>query len=158
MKIIEMPEFFVVGIADRTTNSREASGNGIIGKQWNRLFADRVLDQIPNREDFGIVAVYTDYAGDHTGEYTFLLGSRVRDLSRIPEGMMAKRVPSGKYAVVTTDRGPVAPVVISAWQKIWSLTPEQLGGRRAFRTDYELYDERATDPQNSQVDIYIGLK
>jgi predicted transcriptional regulator YdeE len=154
----EIDEFLVVGLAGRTNNKREATGVGIIGAQWNQLFADHVLDRIPNRADFGIVAVYTDYAGDHTGEYTFLLGTRVRDLSQVPDGLMAKRIPAGRYAALTTDKGPVAQVVIAAWQKIWSLPPDELGGERAYQADFEIYDERATDPQNSQVDIYIGLK
>jgi predicted transcriptional regulator YdeE len=33
-----------------------------------------------------------------------------------------------------------------------------LGGTRAFLTDYEVYDQRAADPQNSQIDVYIGLR
>jgi predicted transcriptional regulator YdeE len=151
-------EFLVIGIAARTTNEQEISGKGVIGNYWGKLFSEQLLDRIPNRVDQGIVAAYADYAGDHTGEYTYLLGARVRDISTIPEGMIAKRIPAGRYAVVTTDRGHVAQVVMAAWQKVWSLTSEQLGGHRAFLTDFEIYDERASNPEDSQVDIYIGLK
>ena len=34
----------------------------------------------------------------------------------------------------------------------------QLGGKRAYNTDFEVYDQRARDPQDSQIDIYVGVK
>ena len=45
----------------------------------------------------------------------------------------------------------------AAWQQIWKL--EDLGKlKRTYQADFELYDQRAQDPQNAQVDIYIGVK
>jgi hypothetical protein len=38
------------------------------------------------------------------------------------------------------------------------ITPRQMGRRRAFKTDYEVYGKRATDPRDSQVEIHIGLR
>jgi predicted transcriptional regulator YdeE len=48
-------------------------------------------------------------------------------------------------------------VCISLWQKIWQMSPDELGGTRGYRTDFELYDERARDQNNTALDIYIGL-
>jgi predicted transcriptional regulator YdeE len=157
-KNAEVAEFYVVGIAERTSNEREMSGQGVIGRQWERLFADRVLEQIPNRADSNIYAVYTDYRVDAGIEYTYLLGAKVRDGSQVPGGMIAKRIPAGMYAVVTSDRAPVMEAVVGAWKKVWTSAPADLGGERAFLADFELYDERAREPQNSQVDLYVGLK
>ncbi len=156
IKVLE--EFFVVGIAERTSNEREMAGTGVIGKQWGRLFSEQVLDRIPERADGNIYAVYTDYAGDHTMEYTFLLGAKVKDVGMVPEGLVAKRIPAGRYAVITSERAPIVEAVVGAWQRVWAASPADLGGERAFQTDFELHDERATDPQNSQVDVYVGLK
>ena len=50
------------------------------------------------------------------------------------------------------------PWLQAAWARIWKMPPAELGGRRAFVTDYEIYDERAADPANSQVDVYVGIK
>jgi predicted transcriptional regulator YdeE len=155
---VELAEFYVIGIAERTSNRREITGEGIIGRQWARLFAEGLLRQIPNREDSDIVAVYADYAGDHTSEYTFLLGARVSSIVPVPEGMVAKRIPAAKYSVVTSERGPVQQVVVAAWQKIWSMSAEELGGERAFLADFEVYGAEASDPQNAQVRIFVGLK
>jgi predicted transcriptional regulator YdeE len=49
-------------------------------------------------------------------------------------------------------------VLINAWQGIWRMPPESLGGERRYHTDFEVYDERASDPQNTILDIYVGIK
>jgi predicted transcriptional regulator YdeE len=72
--------------------------------------------------------------------------------------MIARRIPAAKYVMVETERGPVQQVVVAAWQKIWSTSPEELGGERAYRADFEVYGAEASDPQNSQVRIFVGLK
>jgi predicted transcriptional regulator YdeE len=38
------------------------------------------------------------------------------------------------------------------------MSPEELGGTIAFKTDYEIYDQRAPDPENAQIDVYVGLR
>lgn len=30
--------------------------------------------------------------------------------------------------------------------------------RRKYKTDFELYDQRAVDPENSKVEIHVGIK
>lgn len=149
--------FTIIGIEARTTNAKEATGEGIIGKQWQKFFSEGYVQRIPNRADGNIYALYSDYASDHNGEYSFLIGAKVKDGTTPPSGMVAKEVRAGKYAVIASDRGPFPKVVPAAWVKIFDL--EGAGAlKRAYHTDFELYDERAKDPQNGQIDIYIGLK
>lgn len=157
-KVIDRGEFNVIGIAARTSNAKEMTPDGVIGKQWGRIFQEGLLEKIPNKADQNIVAVYTDYASDHDGEYTFLLGARVTSDANVPAGMVAKKIPAGKFAVFTTEKGPAPQVVPAAWMKINFLPSSVTGGDRIYAADYEIYDERATDPQNLQVDIYIGIK
>jgi predicted transcriptional regulator YdeE len=72
--------------------------------------------------------------------------------------MVAKKVPGGKFAVFTSDKGPAPQVVPAIWMKINSLPSTAVGGDRTYRADHEIYDERARDPNNLQVDVYIGIK
>jgi predicted transcriptional regulator YdeE len=123
-----------------------------------RFFQESVFGKIPNKADTRIVAVYTDYASDHNGEYTYLLGARVTSDAKVPDGMVAKKIPGGKFAVFTSDKGPAPQVVPATWMKINFLPQNGVGGDRLYRADYEIYDERARDPQNLQVDIYIGIR
>src|SRR5262249_28481209 len=151
--------FAVVGIEVRTTNAKEISGAGDIPKQWQKFFQDRIQQKISAAVDRTIYAVYSDYASDRNGEYSFVIGARVSPNTKPPEGMVLKQIPAGDYAVVTSDKGPVSKVVPAVWQKIYSLEDQhRLGGPRAYRTDFEVYDQRAADPQNSRVDVYVGVK
>jgi predicted transcriptional regulator YdeE/peroxiredoxin len=156
-KIVEQPEFMVAGIAARTSNAKEMTADGI-GKQWARLMQEEVLAKIPNKADASIVAVYTDYASDKDGEYTYLLGARVTSQAGLPAGVIARKIPSGKFAVFTTEKGPASKVVPETWVRINSLPKSAMGGDRVYRADYEVYDERARDPQNLQADIYVGIR
>ncbi len=157
-KVIQQAEFTVVGIAARTSNAKETAGDGIIGNLWGRLMQEGWIDRIPHKADSSIVAVYTEYASDHNGEYTCLLGSRVTSDANVPSGMVAKRVSGGKFAVFTTDKGPAQQVVPDTWMKINSMPIAAVGGNRVYQADYEIYDERARDPQNMQADVYVGIR
>lgn len=158
-KIVEQPEFSVVGIQARTSNAKEMAGGGVIPKQWDRFFKEGIADKIPNKVDSTIYAIYTNYASDYNGEYDFIIGMKVGSVSNVPPGMVAQRVPGGRFAVITSAKGPVGQVVPQAWQQVWGLDDKkQLGGPRAYRADFELYDQRSQNPQDSQVDLYIGLK
>jgi predicted transcriptional regulator YdeE len=158
-RIVELQEFSVIGIQVRTNNAKEMTGGGAIPKQWASFFKGAIADKIPNKVDSTICAVYTNYASDHNGDYDFIIGMKVSKVSDVPPGMVVKTVRKGKYAVVTTARGPVSQVVPKAWQRVYSLDDsEQLGGARAYKADFELYDQRSQNPQDSQVDLYVGLK
>jgi predicted transcriptional regulator YdeE len=158
-RVVEQQEFSVVGIQVRTSNAKEITGSGAIPKQWEKFFKEGIADKIPNKVDSTVYAVYTGYASDYNGEYDFIIGMKVSRLSDVPPGMVAKKIPGGKYAVVTSAKGPVAKVVPQAWQRVYSLDDNnQLGGARAYKADFELYDQRSQNPQDSQVDLYVGLK
>src|SRR5713226_8240573 len=104
-RIVEGKEFSVIGIEARTNNAKEMTNAGVIPKQWGKFLAEGILDKIPNKIDPTIYAVYTDYASDRNGDYTFFIGARVSKTSSIPAGMVARRIPAGKYTVVTSARG-----------------------------------------------------
>jgi predicted transcriptional regulator YdeE len=144
MKFEEIEEFQVVGVAARTSNAREMTADGVIPKLWANP---------PQPADSGIIALYTHYESDEHGEYTFLLGVKGGQESAVPGGMVLKTVPAGRYAVFTSERGPVQKVVFETWKRIWSELPS-----RSFVADFEVYDQRAADPANSVVDIYVGVK
>ena len=157
-KIVEQAGFTVIGISARTTNANEMSGKGVIGQMWGRFMNEGLLSKIPNKFDSNVLAVYTDYESDANGAYTFLLGAKVSSAENTPSGMVAKKIPAARYAVFTSEKGPVAKVVPETWSHIWALPKSAPGGSRAYQADFELYGQRAADPQNSEVDVYVGIK
>jgi predicted transcriptional regulator YdeE len=153
----DLPAFTVIGIEARTTNAKEATGDGIIPKQWQKFFQEGVLGKIPNKASQNIYALYTKYASDRNGEYNFVIGAMVKDGTVAPVGMVTRHVPAAHYLVLTSEKGVLRKVVPDAWLALWKLEDEGKL-KRAYQTDFEIYDQRSEDPQSAQVDIYIGLK
>lgn len=159
-RLVQQDGFEVVGIMASTNNAKEAGQDAIIGKQWQAFIRGNLLERIPDRLDQEVLAVYTDYTSDANGQYSFILGARVRPVINpsVPEGMVVKTIPAGRYAVFTSERGPVAKVTVDTWKQIWSYYQTLSNGTRVYLADFEVYDQRAADPNNAQVDIYIGVK
>jgi predicted transcriptional regulator YdeE len=157
MNIQHHSGFNVVGVAARTQNADENSGNGKIGKIWQTFLGQNLAAKIPNKVGVDLIAVYSDYETDHTGHYSYLLGLPVSSVVHLSAKLAVKHIAAGRYAVITSKRGPVSEVVPEVWRRIWSMSPRELGGTRAFLADYEIYDQRAADPANTQIDVYVGL-
>jgi predicted transcriptional regulator YdeE len=149
--------FDVIGISARTSNEAVRNGAQIIGSLWNRLFAENILAQIPNKTDNNLLALYYDYATNKDGEYTVLLGARVSRINEVPGGMTLCHVPAQKCIVITSERGPVSEVVMQAWQNIWDLE-DQKQLHRSYIVDYQLHDARSANPADAQVEIHVGIK
>ena len=149
--------FDVVGISVRTNNAAEATADGAIPKLWQRLFMEGILSAIPDRADEGIVAIYTDYANDANGEYTYVLGSKVKPGTKAPNGMVAISVAAGKYLEFVTDSGPGQEVIPAAWKQIYAFFQAPDNPHRAFKADYEVYGEMI-NPNAMQGHIFIGVK
>jgi predicted transcriptional regulator YdeE len=157
-RAVQQEGFTVVGISVRTSNAKEMTPEGAIGKQWARLMKDGLLETIPNKADSNIVALYTDYASDKDGEYTYVLGARVLKAENVPAGMTAKHVSAGRYAVFTSEKGPAQKVVVEMWQRVWATPKNELGGDRSYKADFEVYDQRVQNPADAVVDLYIGIR
>jgi predicted transcriptional regulator YdeE len=157
-RAVQQEGFTVVGIAVRTSNAEQMTEARPIGKQWERLLKEGVLAAIPNKADGNILAVYSEYASDKDGEYTYLLGARVTKVEKLPDGMTVKNVPAGRYAVFTSERGPVQKVVVEMWRRVWETPKSALGGDRTYRADFELYDQRAQNPADAVVDLYVAVR
>ena len=147
---IQSSAFDVIGIDLRADNTDPSVGEKI-GAHWQRFFADGIPGKIADRIDDAFVAVYTDYAGDHTQPYSLVLGCRVTKEAVAPEGLVKVHVPAQTYAVMTA-KGSMPGAVVNAWQAIWSSDLE-----RSYTSDFEVYDHRAADPEDAEVDIYTAI-
>ena len=157
MDIQQHDGFFVAGLAARTNNAQEMSGRGKIGGVWQEFLQSNLAGKIPDKIGVDLIAVYSDYETDHTGHYTYLLGLPISSAEALPANLMVKHIPPGRYAVISSEKGPLKEIVPAVWQRVWLMPAEELGGLRAFRSDFEIYDQRAADPENAQIDVYVGL-
>jgi predicted transcriptional regulator YdeE len=155
---VRMESFLVVGTEARTTNNREMSGQGAIGALWGRLAKEALLERIPSRVDDRIIALYSDYQNGKDGEYSYLLGAKVRPGTHVPDGMASRQVGAGEYALFTGKGRPAAEMVIGIWKEIWLLEAAKKI-ERAYKTDFEVYyDGLGAKPPNTRVDVYVGLR
>lgn len=155
-QVIARTGFKFAGTSARTTNAAEMTGQGVIGAQWERFYKNQLLHKIANRKNDTILAVYSDYESDETGSYTYALGAEItEDRQHESDQLRSFAIPDQQYVVFTSRRGPIPDVVVETWQEIWGWSKHH---ERAFVADFEVYDERAQDPANSQVDIYISVK
>jgi predicted transcriptional regulator YdeE len=154
-KVEKQESFFVIGMTVHTTGDAEAKGDGQIPALWQRFLGEGT-NAIPGKVDDDFYAIYSDYGADQSFSYT--LGAKVTSIDHVPAGMVAITVPAGRYAVVTSSTGPLQEVVPALWQKIWTMTPAELGGKRSLKFDYDIFNMQGIDPQNAQVDAYVGLQ
>ena len=155
---VEIEEMKWIGMATRTNTVNEMDPQkGKILATVHHFIARQ--DEIPNRLTPSVVyGVYTDYASDLHGDYTYFIGQAVSSFDDIPDGFTPLTRQSGAYAKLSNGPGEMPAVCIDLWQRIWQMTPEDLGGSRCYRTDFERDDERALDPSNTTLDIYVGLE
>lgn len=148
----------MAGVSARTTNAREAGPDGLLANLWDSYFKDGIADRIQASGDHHLYAVYTDYESDASGAYTVLIGHEVNGgESKDLNGLEQTVVPAAKYKVFTTNKGPVHEVVVQAWEEIWTHFA-QSEEKRAYTGDYELYDTRDFNPEETVVHIYIAVK
>ncbi len=149
IRIIKVEPFYVVGLSARTDNASERTDQGRIGPLWRLLMQEKIG---AGKE---IYAVYSEYDSDQNGAYNYLLGYKVQSIEKIPEGLTAVKVLGGKYAIVTSERGPAMKVVPEVWKRIWALTPAELTRPRAFKTDFEVYGPANGD---GRINVFVGLR
>lgn len=145
--IVEKPSIMIIGIACKTSNAPDA-GPQDIPKLWGQFYGEGVSDQIPNKISSEVIALYCDYEGDHTQPYSLVIGCPVSSLGTVPEGMVAKIIPAGRYALFHAV-GEFPANVIDTWGTIW-----QTELKRTYTGDYEFYGEKSP----KEVDVLIAIE
>jgi|HubBroStandDraft_4_1064222.scaffolds.fasta_scaffold350704_2 predicted transcriptional regulator YdeE len=137
-----------IGLELRTNNEECSSA---MPAHKERFFKENIPSKIPNKVNGNILALYTDYEGDDTKPYSWVLGCEVSSLDNIPEGLVGQVIPEATYAVFTTQ-GEFPQGLISAWQAIWKSNLH-----RSYTSDFEVYRSDFDPQKNPQVKVYIAI-
>ncbi len=150
----------LVGLKIRTNNKNEMNPQTAkIGELFGRFQGQNIANQISHRKNPHVtLAVYTEYESDENGDYTYFIGEEESSFENVGSDLQTLIIPASNYQKFTTDSGKCPDVVINAWQQIWKMSSSDFGGERAYIADFEVYDQRAIDPANMSLDIYIGIK
>ncbi|HLB42321.1 MAG TPA: GyrI-like domain-containing protein [Gammaproteobacteria bacterium] len=157
----KLGELTLVGLTTRTNNKNEMNPEtSKIGALAGYYWGNQIAKNIKHRINPGVTySVYTEFESDENSEYTYFIGEVVdstedQDLSQFK----LLSIPESNYQKFTTEPGKMPGVVISAWQKIWTMKENDFGGRRKYIADFEIHDQRASNPDNTVIDIYIGIE
>ena len=152
MQMQKIESFKVIGIAIRTTNQNGQAAQDI-PKLWSQFMSNHVLEQIPNKISNDIYCLYTKYESDFMAPYTTVLGCKVSSLETVPDHMEGIEINGGNYAKFEAQGDLNQGIVINKWKEIWATELD-----RVYTTDFEIYGERAKNPNDAHVDIYIAIK
>lgn len=149
--VIQKPSINVIGIECRTSNAPE-DGPQDIPRLWGQFYSEDIINKIPNKASNEVIALYCDYEGDYTQPYSLVIGCSVTSLDSIPEGMVAKIIPAGSYAVFRAI-GEYPASLIETWGNIW-----QTKLNRTYTGDYEFYGVKFNSGSPQEVDVYIAIE
>jgi predicted transcriptional regulator YdeE len=88
---------------------------------------------------------------DHTQPYSYFIGCEVQDGIEVPSDLDSLTIPAGAYQQIKR-KGQMPCMIAEAWQEIWKSDI-----KRAYRPDFEVYDERNRDWQNAEAEIFISV-
>jgi predicted transcriptional regulator YdeE len=142
-------EKFFIGLALRTNNEECSSA---MPAHKDKFFKENIPSKIPNKINGNILALYTDYEGDYTKPYSWILGCEVSSLDQVPTGLVGKVIPASNYAVYTTQ-GEFPQGLIAVWQDIW-----KSGLPRSYTSDFEVYRSDFDPKRNPEVKVYIAIE
>lgn len=151
MNIKKIEAFTVVGITVRTTNENWQSAQDIPAL-WHKFLTENITDRIPGKIDDTVYCIYTDYEKDYTRPYTTLLGCRVQNMDTIPEGLTGMSFAGGQYQQFTAKGKMMEGIVFEEWKKIWNSAIS-----RIYTADFEIYGDKAKDPDNAEIDIFVAV-
>jgi predicted transcriptional regulator YdeE len=158
----KLGEIKLIGICVRTSYLQEVEEEEqLILNCTRRYFFEGLQNLIPNRKKPGVtICAYTAYEPDHTGAYNFFIGEEVTELptTSLPNRMIPLVIPPQDYVKFTTLPGPIQTAAEKARQRIQEMTPVQLGGNRQYLVDFEVFDERANNPDRAVMDLYVGIQ
>lgn len=151
MNRVKVEPFLIIGISVRTTNENNQAANDIAGL-WTKFMGENVLEEIPNKIDNTVYSIYTDYESDHTKPYTTLLGCKVTSLHSIPDGMIGKSFDGGNYVKLSAKGDLMKGLIVNKWTEIWGADLD-----RAFTADFEVFGEKAQNPNDAEIDFLIAV-
>lgn len=151
MKKIKIDAFHVIGISVRTTNENEQAAKDIPAL-WGKFMSEGIQAKIPNKIDAEVLSIYTNYESDYTKPYDTILGCKVSSLDTIPEGMVAQSFDESTYLEYVSKGDMNQGVVYNTWLKIWEANID-----RKYTADFEVYGEKAQNPSNIEVPIYVAV-
>jgi predicted transcriptional regulator YdeE len=149
---MERPEMILHGLSlgKKTSNTNGQSAIDC-GSLWQKFIGEDYANQILDKTGQEILAVYHEYEGDYTAQFSYFIGCRVSDQAVLPAGLEKLVVQKGNYEKFVA-KGHMPECISETWKMIWVSAIN-----RSYKADFEVYDERSKDWNDAEVDVYVSI-
>ena len=125
-----------------------------IGIFWGQLYAQKIMDRIPNKLSNDVYIVYTDYANNPDEGFRIIIGAKVSTLDSIPGGLTGRTIGGGNYKKFIAH-GQMPNAINTLWSQIRLMDTSRLN--RDYRSDFEVYGRDRSSP-DAEVGVFISVK
>ena len=159
-EIVNIPEITLCGLLKRTSLNEELNALTAkipltISSYWSSLLANKAPNLVDPQTSYSL---YTNYETNEYGPYDYFFGQAVDNIDAVPAVFSSLVLAPQKMVKFTTIPGAMPHLVIKAWQNIWQMSTTELGGKRTYLADYEVYDHRAVNLANAIIDLYVSIE
>lgn len=145
-----MEEFRLMGLRlPFKTTHNEGKSSIDCGSLWQTFEKQQLFHSITQKLSNEIYAVYFDYQDN---EFTYFIGCKVPINTQPTQSLEVLDIPRQVYKKFTA-KGKMTACITNTWKEITSSVLN-----RSHTFDFEVYDERCSDWNNAEVDIYIAVK
>ncbi|MBC7384305.1 MAG: effector binding domain-containing protein [Bacteroidia bacterium] len=151
MEKTKITKFKLIGLKlDKKTTNEGGLSNIDCGNLWQKFEIENFIERIPNKLSDEIYAVYFNYEGDYTKPFSYFIGCKVKADTNTPNDMKTLIIPEDNYSKLIA-KGKMPDCVANSWKEIWSSKIN-----RAYKYDFEIYNERSKDWSNAEVEIFVS--
>ena len=144
-----IPAFSVVGLSTVISGNEKASEE--INALWQSFFGQSIGQDVDNRVDDVIYAVYSDYEGDHTQPYRLTIGYKIKNEPKMKDHLHHVEIKEAEYAMMSAA-GEQPKALMETWTAVW-----QSDLNRRFETDFEVYGKRFFEEGVHEVLVAVGV-
>jgi AraC family transcriptional regulator len=159
-QFVTKPEIKVVGMEAKFISILSPDKNNftVIPALWGSYIPrSKEIGSRKGRFDVGVCMPVDEKERSHPEECLYLAGAEVDDFSRVPEGMVKRVLPAGRYAIFT-HRGKLEGLEHTMSYIYGSWLPTS-GETLREAPDLEIYDERfKLDSDDSEVELWIPIE
>ncbi|CAD8126472.1 unnamed protein product [Paramecium sonneborni] len=161
-ELVHIPKFTVIGLRRRIHLAKEQDQqNNTFSQTYKEFFSKKLNEQIQNRaypgRTYCLYYDFKDFEDRSQLNYYILVGEVVTEVGVVPEGMEVYDVEESDYAKFQGGPGPIPDIIKQTWSSLHKIKPEEWGGKRTYKTEFEVYREGQEDIQNMTFQLYIGL-
>lgn len=142
-EVVSKSDFKLVGITKRISNENAQQE---IPNMWKDFIVNNYLDKIPSKVNSNLMALYSNYEGDHTKPFDYSIGVEVSSANEVPPELNTIVVKANKYALFKV-KGELPESLIETWKFIWNSDL-----KRKFDADFEVVIDA------DEVHIYLSIE